>query len=389
MFKRFSFILVQEYQILVLAVMLSYRKAFAAGVAASCLFNSATAAPASSSVVNQTTCNGQQYIYRELAGYGFIPSNARDKYGDTLGGIGSSIALDKSSWKKKGNAYTGTLWALPDRGWNTEGTLNYQNRVHKVRITLTPNTTASVASPSGPNLQLQYLDTVLFTDPSGQPVSGLDPDAHGPYLTFPGFPQLPSATYTGDGFGGSGPGGRRVSIDSEGLVLAADGSFWVSDEYGPYIYHFSSSGRMLSAIAPPNAILPIRNSTVSFSANSPPRYDPNITIIPENPVTGRANNQGFEGLTVSPSGRDLYVLLQSATDQEGGLKSSARRYTRFLHYDISCSPPRYVSEYIVPLPLYTNAANNTRIAAQSEIHYISSTQFLVLARDNPCASIPV
>lgn len=113
MFKRFSFILVQEYQILVLAVMLSYRKAFAAGVAASCLFNSATAAPASSSVVNQTTCNGQQYIYRELAGYGFIPSNARDKYGDTLGGIGSSIALDKSSWKKKGNAYTGTLWALP------------------------------------------------------------------------------------------------------------------------------------------------------------------------------------------------------------------------------------------------------------------------------------
>ena len=69
-------------------------------------------------MVNQTTCDGKQFTYQALAGYGLIPSNARDKYGDTIGGIGSSIALDRASWKKtKSGSYTGILWALPDRGW--------------------------------------------------------------------------------------------------------------------------------------------------------------------------------------------------------------------------------------------------------------------------------
>jgi hypothetical protein len=65
--------------------------------------------------VNQTTCNGQTYSYDGLAGYGFIPSNFRDKIGDTLGGL-SSLAFD--SWKKTGEgAYEGVIWVLPDRGW--------------------------------------------------------------------------------------------------------------------------------------------------------------------------------------------------------------------------------------------------------------------------------
>ena len=71
-----------------------------------------------SSVVNQTTCDGRQYTYQQLAGYGFVPSDARDKFGDTIGGIGSSAAIDRKSWKKKKDgSYTGTLWGLPDRGW--------------------------------------------------------------------------------------------------------------------------------------------------------------------------------------------------------------------------------------------------------------------------------
>lgn len=69
-------------------------------------------------VVNSTTCNGKTYVYEELAGYGFVVSDAVDKFGDTLGGIGSAIYLDKKSWTKSCNGtYTGTLWGLPDRGW--------------------------------------------------------------------------------------------------------------------------------------------------------------------------------------------------------------------------------------------------------------------------------
>lgn len=68
--------------------------------------------------VNQTTCNGKKYTYEELAGYGFVPSNARDQYGDTMGGFGSAIAMDRSRWRKKNDgSYAGELYALPDRGW--------------------------------------------------------------------------------------------------------------------------------------------------------------------------------------------------------------------------------------------------------------------------------
>lgn len=78
----------------------------------------ATVASAAEHVVNQTTCAGTTYKYTGLAGYGFIPSNARDKYGDTIGGIGSSVAIDQSSWEKVSqDNYTGTIYTLPDRGW--------------------------------------------------------------------------------------------------------------------------------------------------------------------------------------------------------------------------------------------------------------------------------
>jgi hypothetical protein len=84
--------------------------------AASFIVSIATASQ--STFVNQTTCNGKQYTYQELAGYGLIPGNSRDEFGDTIGGIGSAIALDRSQWKKLRNgSYTGVLWALPDRGW--------------------------------------------------------------------------------------------------------------------------------------------------------------------------------------------------------------------------------------------------------------------------------
>ena len=74
--------------------------------------------PRATEVVNQTTCNGKQYTYQQLAGYGFVPSNARDSHGDTLGGFGSSIVIDLKTWRKlKNGTYTGALYAIPDRGW--------------------------------------------------------------------------------------------------------------------------------------------------------------------------------------------------------------------------------------------------------------------------------
>ncbi len=56
-------------------------------------------------------------------------------------------------------------------------------------------------------------------------------------------------------------------------------SFWVSDEYGPYIHHFDPAGNLLQTLQPPDAILPRINGTLNFTS---------VT----DPDTGRVGNQG-------------------------------------------------------------------------------------------------
>jgi hypothetical protein len=54
-----------------------------------------------------------------LVGFGLIPSNATDSTGDTIGGIGSAIALKLGSWNPKSDGtFAGTLVVQPDRGYN-------------------------------------------------------------------------------------------------------------------------------------------------------------------------------------------------------------------------------------------------------------------------------
>lgn len=266
---------------------------------------------------------------------------------------------------------------------NRDGTLNFQNRVHKIGLKLTLKLNASAEHPSDKNLELEYLDTILFTGPDGTPTTSLDADVSGSCLSYDGFPELPTATYPGDGFGSDGPVNRRVAVDCESLGLGPDGTFWIGDEYGPYIYQFSQDGKMLRAIRPPDAYIPHRNDKVSFSSASPPIYDKKRVIEPEKPESGRNNNQGFEGLSISHDGKMLYALLQSALAQEGGKKKKTRRQTRLIVYDIS-DPGRieYVQEHIVSLPLCKEHDGDKVVAGNSDILHIKGNQLLILARDS-------
>ncbi|KAK4448727.1 esterase-like activity of phytase-domain-containing protein [Podospora aff. communis PSN243] len=349
------------------------------------LISGAAAKPTkpSSKPAASVSCNGKSYTYEALAGFGSLKSDARDQYGDTIS-IGSAMAV--KGWKKVGKRYRGTMFGLPDRGFNTQGTQNTIPRVHIFDITFTPAPDASLARPSGPNLEFTYVRTILLSGPDGKPMTGLDPDFTGG-LAYPGFPSMPVATYPGDGFGGPGPGDKRLVLDAEGLVVEDDGSFWISDEYGPFVFKFNPRGKMVAAIRPPDALIPIRGNQTSFNSNTAPIYDRERIPKPADPDHGRQNNQGFEGLTISPDGKTLWVMLQSAARQEGGASSSKRRMTRFLKYGLKKKrggevDTVYEAEYVVPLPTFLNADNATRVAAQSEIHYVSDTQFLVLARDS-------
>ena len=319
------------------------------------------------------TFQGEAFVNKGLVGVARIPSTAVDDFGETLGGVGSGMAIDLKKWKKRHDGtYTGTLYMIPDRGWNTQGTTDFRGRLQRFDITLNP---FYGAGPAGQNqLTVRYRNSIIFYTWGGQPTTGLDPSGIRP--PFFSNPELPI-----------GPNGR-VSFDGEAVVHVGDGTVWVSDEYGPYIYHYTLHGMLLHVIRPPDAFIPMRkdaagNLVENFSANSPPRgviYNPS----PGNPLSGRQNNQGFEGLAMSPDRKTLFTLLQSALIQDLDPNSinTTRRNTRLLAYDLSHDQPRLVGEYVVQLPLYKNASNQTRIAAQSEFLALNDHQFLVLARDS-------
>lgn len=237
-------------------------------------------------VSHRSTCSGQAYINRGLVAFGTVASNARDQYGDTLGGFGSAISADPSSFRATSNgSISGTLFTAGDRGWNTEGSIDYQTRIHRNTLRFTP--TFGQVGNGTQNLHLEYLKSTLISK-GNVPATGLDADyviaASG------GFPDLPAGKRANDQL--------SPAIDLEGMVWLRDGSFYISEEYGPYIYHIGKDGQILQAIRPPISFIPFTDGEESFTSGNPP-VGSDIEEA-DDPDTGRANNHGFEGLALSP-----------------------------------------------------------------------------------------
>jgi hypothetical protein len=318
---------------------------------------------------DSVTIGNLTFVNKGLVGVGRIAADLRDKFGETFGS-GSSLAVDARSWTRTDDGYQGTFYVLPDRGWNTTGTFDYRARLNKLSIAFKAREASAPAIEARQRSVVATLtDTILLTDAAGEPLTGLDPAEGGIRRAANGFPDLPRAA--------SG----RVSIDAESLVLLPDGGFFIGDEYGPYVYRFSAAGRLLAAIRPPEALIPRRKGKDHFSSNNP---GPGATAPdPPNPEFGRQNNQGFEGLALTPGGRFLVAALQSATRQDGGTSQETRRYTRLLYYDLAdIERPKLVREHVVPLPVFDNAEGKKRIAAQSELLALDETRFLLLCRDS-------
>ncbi|CDK28512.1 unnamed protein product [Kuraishia capsulata CBS 1993] len=362
--------------------MVSYRSLLAAAIAVTT--SSASFVPDNLSAddpVSSISIDGIDFVYEGLVGYGALSGSTVDKFGDTIS-IGSSLKIQKNtittSKDSDGNlVYSFTVYGLPDRGWNTNGTLNFANRLYKLGVTFTP-----ASSSSDQNIVWNYEDSILLRDPSGTVMSGLDCNST---IDFDGFPDLPAVRYSGDGFGGAGGGGYTVCLDSEAVELIGgdiENGFWISDEYGPYSYRFGGDGILQAAFQPPSAFLPRRKSAISFSADSAPIYDPSLDSGDTD--SGRVDNQGFEGMTISPDAKYGYLLIQSALTQDGGDSKTSNNNARMIKYDLSTLEA--VAEYVLELPTFTDptkkASANPRTAAQSEILYLADDKFLVLARDS-------
>jgi hypothetical protein len=155
-----------------------------------------------------------------------------------------------------------------------------------------------------------------------------------------------------------------LRLDPEGIRVSPRGTFYISDEYGPYVFEFNREGHLMRRLPVPNKF---------FIDN--PNADPNVELLGN--AVGRQANRGMEGLAISPDGSTLFEIMQNALLQDIGLSAGTTNRlglnNRILKIDIATGETQ---EYVYVL----DAIN--RGQGVCEILAINGHEFLVIERDN-------
>jgi hypothetical protein len=98
---------------------------------------------------------------------------------------------------------------------------------------------------------------------------------------------------------------RNARLDPESIRVSNDGlTYFISDEYGPYVYQFlRGSGARIRSFELPKGFdvaHPATTTTTEQAMNA----------------TGRVPNKGMEGLAITPDGKWLLGILQTATIED-------------------------------------------------------------------------
>jgi len=263
-----------------------------------------------------------------------------------LGGTGSGIA-----W-----AGGNTFLAIPDRGpnatvWNAalDNTTSYISRVHTLTLDLAPASSGPLSYTLTPTLR----STTLLSSSTPLVYGGVTPAINdATHFYFDG---------RSDNFSGSDSTNANFGrFDPEGIRVSNDGTkFYISDEYGPYVYEFDrATGQRTRTYTLPGAFT-----------------SPNLSAVGNDEITGntigRVANKGMEGLAITPDGQYLVGFEQSPLIQDGGDGGRANRIVRI---NIQTG----VTEQFV----YDNHLNDTnKNYNSSEMLAINDHEFLVLERD--------
>jgi hypothetical protein len=266
----------------------------------------------------------------QFLGTAELPPGTIDRSGltDMLSGkvphnqLGGLSALEYSG-------HDDVYYVLPDRG-PVDGGARYHCRWQMIEL----------KPPAAPNSKgsARVVATTLLTATDGKPLIGLASafDPHGP------------------------DGNHR--FDPEGLRLGPSGSVFISDEYGPYVFEFDSTGHQIRALE-----VPARYSIAHPAATKEGEIEGN--------KSGRVSNAGFESLAISPDGKRLYALIQLPLlqDSQRTKKGKVKGLNcRLLEIDIASG--RATRELLYPLE---REGNKT-----SEMLAIDDHRFLVIERDN-------
>ena len=198
------------------------------------------------------------------------PDNCIDQA--VLGGFGSALA------------YTGldsVFLAAPDRGpFDGRTDVPYRDRVHYMHLRVNASAPPNINLP---NITTTLLDTIFLKGTANLDLVGSSSDFD-------------------------------ARFDPEGAAVGGDGSFYISDEYGPAILQFNRQGHLIRRIPVPSKFL-IANPSGDVYSDGTTSFE----LDPSLNTSGRQANRGMEGLAISPDGRYLFGLMQNALIQDNGL----------------------------------------------------------------------
>ena len=260
--------------------------------------------------------------------------------------VGSTFEIRNGGFGSAATAHPSNInqfYALTDRGPNA----TFTGVDGKGKKFPTPEYTPRIGlfelSSTG---KISLVKEILFKDTNNKNISGL-PNS----IALGGTGEVP---YDAEGKSIKDANGNIAfddfGLDAEGLAALKDGTFWVSDEYGPHMVHFDATGKEIGRINP------FVNDTRT-QLNLPAEF------------SNRRPNRGMEGLTITPDQKTLVGIMQSTMYNPSKAVKSLD-ITRIVTVNLETGK---ISQYLYK---QEKAANSN-----SEIVALSADQFLVIERD--------
>jgi hypothetical protein len=156
-------------------------------------------------------------------------------------------------------------------------------------------------------------------------------------------------------------------FDLEGLQVVGD-SFWIGDEFGPYLVRADRTGRIVS----------VHETEIDGKvARSPDHPAVTTPAVPTAPVAFTVRrSKGYEGLASSPDGRFLYAMLEGPVWDEPSKdweKVGGREALRVLEFDTQAA--KWTGRHWK----YVLDQNGLAIG---DFNMVDATTALVIERDN-------
>lgn len=255
-------------------------------------------------------------------------------------------------------------YGLGDRGPNVDApNVIWNGSVYNSKFFVAPNYAPSIAvikvSPDGKTASVEDGSIIQLKNESGALLTGLGYNSQALSLNTtsnPFKPFLQTATPSESNIGDTGevdldanfnllstnPDPNSLStdisgLDSEGLAVDQNGNFWVSDEYGPFVVEFDSTGKEIKRLQPGSGL-------------------PGILV-------NRIPNRGLEDLSLTPDGKYLYVAEQSVLDIGGtGLTAAKTVVSEAVYGDATASDTQRIGSATFVRVMKIDLSTDTTIA---------------------------